>query len=71
MPRKSMLVTLRKLKRLSREELAERLDVSENSIGRYERGERLPPTEILGDYAKALGVTVEALMDCFKGGKGQ
>lgn len=42
--------------------LADRLDLSQNSISQYEKGTRHPPISRLAPIAKALGVPVSALV---------
>ena len=56
------LTELRENAKLSRIELADKLGISENSVGRYERGERTPPARLLAEYAKELKVPVEYLV---------
>ena len=52
----------RKLKRLSRAALAEKIGVSEAAVGQYERGERLPSIETLIDLSKVFELPVDALV---------
>lgn len=51
----------RKLKRLTQKELAERVHVSVFVLGSIERGERVPPTQLLQDIADALGISLSEL----------
>ena len=51
------LITLRKLKKLSQEELAEKAGVSRQTLSNWETGESLPDIEkakILADFYKSL-----------------
>lgn len=52
----------RLMKNLTQKELAENSNVTRESIGNYERGDRTPPADILNDIAAALGVTVNDLI---------
>lgn len=46
----------RKLKGLTQKELADRVHVSVFVLGSIERGQRLPPTQLLQDIADTLGI---------------
>ena len=52
----------RYLKEMSQVEVAKEMGVVQNSISRYERGEREPPLYLIHRFAKLYGVTVEYLM---------
>lgn len=52
----------RKLKRMSQEELAKSIGVSQSAIANYERGRRLPDAEMLQRLAAALDTTADALL---------
>ena len=52
----------RLLLRLTLEQLAEKIDKSNNFIGQIERGESKPSIETLVDIANALGTTVDSLL---------
>ena len=56
------LVRLRTEKKLSQEELAKRVGVTQSAIWQYENGEATPKIKIAVDIARQLGVTVEALV---------
>lgn len=53
----------RKAKGLTQVELAQAARVSFMSIHRYEAGERIPSVDIADRIAKALGCTVDDLID--------
>ena len=57
------LYTLRKQKGLSQEELAYRLNVSRQTISKWETAKGLPDISLLQPLAQALGVSVIELMD--------
>jgi len=54
---------LRKERDLSQVELAERVGLHPNLIGRYERGESQPAADTLKRLADTLGVTSDYLLD--------
>lgn len=54
--------SLRKEKKWSQGELANRIEASREIIGKYERGENLPSIEMTLKLAKAFGVTVDFLL---------
>lgn len=53
----------RKLLGLSQEELATKLNISQKSISKYERGDRRPSYEVLVAMASLFGVSVDYLLD--------
>jgi len=53
---------LRKEKRLSQEELAEMLQVSRQSVSKWESGQSFPETEKLVILSEIFGVTVDSLL---------
>ena len=55
---------LRKLKRMSQEDLALEAEVNKNYLSDLERGERNPTLKILEKIARALGINLQEL---FKG----
>lgn len=57
------LKEIRKLKNLTQDELAKRLDVSPQDISAIERGQYALSAEKLQRLAKALGVTVGEIMN--------
>ena len=56
------LVSLRKLHDLSQEELADRLQVSRQTLSKYETGESLPDIERCKQLAEIFGVSVDELI---------
>lgn len=47
---------------IKQKELAEKVDITEATLSRYENGKRNPNAEIAGKIAKALGVTTDFLL---------
>lgn len=56
------LTALRKLKELSQAELAEKIGVHTNIIGRYERGLAKPSMELASKLSEVLGVSLDYLV---------
>lgn len=56
------LAKLRKKMGMTQKEVAERLDCSQVSIGKYERGEREPSIDMLKKMAKLFDVNVDYLI---------
>ena len=54
--------TLRKSRKLSQQELAERLNTSKSSVHMYERGEREPGLEMLENIADFFNVDMDYLL---------
>ena len=57
------LVELRKLHKMSQEELAEKIGVSRQTLSKYETGESLPDIEKCRDLADAFGVSIDDLVN--------
>ncbi|MCR5736032.1 MAG: helix-turn-helix domain-containing protein [Eubacterium sp.] len=57
------LVELRKMKKMSQEELAERIGVSRQTLSKYETGESLPDIEKCKALAEAFGVSIDDLVN--------
>ena len=57
------LAEFRKKCSLTQANLAEKVNVSTNSIARYERGELTPTVEIANKIAEVLGTTVNELLN--------
>ncbi len=55
--------TLRKIKKLTQNDLGERLNVSFQAVSKWERGETLPDTSILVDLANVLETTVDNILN--------
>ncbi len=56
------LSALRKDKKISQQELAEKAGIHPNVLGRYERGEATPSVEMASKLANALGVSLDYLV---------
>ena len=56
------LSALRKEKKISQQELAEKAGIHPNVLGRYERGEATPSVEMASKLANALGVSLDYLV---------
>lgn len=56
------LISLRKQKGWSQEELAERMDVSRQAISKWESGQSLPESERIVQLAQLFGVTTDYLL---------
>ncbi len=55
--------TLRKQRRLTQEQLAQRLEVSRQAVSRWELDESLPETANLLPLGEVLGVSLDTLLD--------
>lgn len=55
------IIDLRKEKKISQEELAKKIGVHQNVIGRYERGEVKPSLEIASAIAEVFNVSLDYL----------
>ena len=53
---------LRKRKQLTQTELGERLNISFQAVSKWERGEGLPDTSILGSLAHVLETSVDNIL---------
>ena len=53
----------RQQKGLSQAELAEKSQVNNKSLSRYELGSSIPPADALKNIADALGISTDALLD--------
>lgn len=56
------IIAYRKIKKISRIELATRIGVSDAVIGQYERRERMPPIEILCRLSDVIGRPIDSLL---------
>lgn len=59
----NQLEKLRTAKGMSRQALADAAQVARVSIGRYEKGDRVPDLNIANRLAKAIGCSIEDLID--------
>ena len=57
------LISLRKPNGLSQEELAEQLNVSRQTLSKYETGESLPDIDRCKQLAEIFGVTLDDLVN--------
>ena len=57
------LISLRKYNNMSQEELAEKLNISRQTLSKYETGESLPDIEKCKQLADILGVTMDDLVN--------
>jgi len=55
------IALLRDQKNWSQKELAEYLDVSRNTVGKYEREEMLPPLDVASKIAVVFNITLDYL----------
>ena len=60
---KDNLISLRKINRLSQEELAERIGVTRQTISKYETGESVPDIDKCKELADVFGVTLDDLVN--------
>ena len=58
------IARLRKEKRMTQKELAEKLFVSDKAVSKWERGQSLPDITMLNPLAEALEVTAAELINC-------
>lgn len=56
------LITLRKSKELTQEQLAEQLNVSRQSVSKWETGQVIPEVEKLVELSRAFDVTIDYLL---------
>ena len=54
--------TMRKSKKITQKELAEKLNITAQAVSRWENGDALPDTMILLDLATYLGVSVDLIL---------
>lgn len=62
-----MFGELRKKRNFTQEELAEKLDVKQNTISNWENGVSKPDVEMCVKIAKILKCSVSTVVDCFIG----
>ena len=60
---KDNLISLRKMNRMSQEELAERIGVTRQTLSKYETGESLPDIEKSRAIADAFGISLDELVN--------
>ncbi len=59
---KDNLILLRKLNRYSQEEIAEKIGISRQAYGKWEKGETVPDVEKCDLLASVYGITVDSLI---------
>ena len=57
------IAKLRKSKDLTQNELAEKLNISNKTVSKWETGEGLPDVYVIGELAKILGVSVDEILN--------
>lgn len=67
---KDNLISLRKLNGLSQEELADKINVSRQTLSKYETGESLPDVEKCKRLADVFGVSLDDLVNYDSGDTG-
>lgn len=67
---KDNLIALRKMKNLSQEELAEQLQVSRQTVSKYEQGESLPDIDKCKRLAEIFDVSLDDLVNYDKNAVG-
>ncbi|MCM1107338.1 MAG: helix-turn-helix domain-containing protein [Blautia sp.] len=60
---KDNLIILRKVNKLSQEEVAEKIGISRQAYGKWEKGETIPDIEKAAQLATLYGTTVDGLLD--------
>ena len=58
----ALIAQLRKGKNITQKQLADRLNISDRAVSKWERGLGLPDVSILSEVAEMLGITVETLL---------
>lgn len=56
------LATMRRHQGISQNELCDKLGLTQSMMSRYENGERRIPSELLADFANAIGVSADELL---------
>ncbi|MCM1282190.1 MAG: helix-turn-helix domain-containing protein [Muribaculaceae bacterium] len=60
---KDNLILLRKINKLSQEEVAEKIGISRQAYGKWEKGETIPDIEKAAQLSALYGTTVDGLLD--------
>lgn len=57
------ITNCRKVKKLTQEEIAEKMNVSVNAVSKWERGLNLPDTSNIPELCNILGITINELLE--------
>ena len=63
------IAELRKEKKMTQKELAEKLNLTDKAVSKWERGLSFPDITMLNPLAKNLGVDISELVNCERGNK--
>ncbi|AOY77848.1 helix-turn-helix domain-containing protein [Clostridium formicaceticum] len=58
----ALIISLRKEKNMTQKDIAEKLNISDKTISKWERGIGCPDVALLGDLSKILGVNIEKIL---------
>lgn len=58
----SLIYQLRKDKSMTQKQIADKLNISDKAISKWERGQGLPDISLLGELSKVLDISVEQLL---------
>lgn len=58
----ALIVSLRKEKNMTQRDVAEKMNISDKTISKWERGIGCPDVTLLGDLSKILGVNIEKIL---------
>lgn len=58
-----LIFTLRKALGLTQKQLADKLNVSDKAVSKWERGQGLPDVSLLGKLSEIFGVNIEGLLE--------
>ncbi|AKL96493.1 putative desulfoferrodoxin [Clostridium aceticum] len=58
----ALILNLRKEKNMTQKEVADRLNISDKTVSKWERGMGCPDVTLLGDLSNILGVNVEKIL---------
>ena len=58
----SLILSLRKEKKMTQKEIADRMNISDKTISKWERGMGFPDVTLLGDLSKIFGVNIEKIL---------
>ena len=58
----ALILSLRKEKNMTQKEIADRMNISDKTISKWERGMGCPDVTLLGDLSNILGVNIEKIL---------